>query len=275
MKESINALINGILKQENHLSYSSISAFKKSPLDFIKYKYNKSEPTPAMEFGSMVHKLLLEQNSFFDKYILIPENAPKKPTNVQINAKKPSDDTLNAIEFWDQFISISNNKIIINSSDYHDAEKVIETLYKNQSSFELINSATSFEKEHNFVYDNFLFKAFIDAECDVFRFDLKVVANAEPRKFQRDAIAFGYPIQSAVYEIASGKKDFYNIAVDKTGGVSVHKMTRQTIDYGRRCFDEILENFNRCILEDAWLKSYEFYSNNLYFDFDLPKYLNE
>jgi hypothetical protein len=66
MKESINSLINGILKQENHLSYSSISAFKKSPLDFIKYKYNKSEPTPAMEFGSMVHKLLLEQNSFFD-----------------------------------------------------------------------------------------------------------------------------------------------------------------------------------------------------------------
>ena len=91
MKESINALINGILKQENHLSYSSISAFKKSPLDFIKYKFHKSEPTPAMEFGSMVHKLLLEQNSFFDKYILIPENAPKKPTNVQINAKKHLD----------------------------------------------------------------------------------------------------------------------------------------------------------------------------------------
>jgi hypothetical protein len=275
MKESIDALINGILKQESHLSYSSISAFKKSPLDFIKYKFHKSEPTPAMEFGSMVHKLLLEQNAFFDKYAIIPNDAPKKPTNVQINAKKPSDETLNAIEYWNIFKVSTHNKILINSNEYNDAEKVIESLYKNQSSFELINSATSFEKEHNFVYDNFLFKAFIDAECDLFRFDLKVVASAEPRKFQRDAIAYGYPIQSAVYEIASGKKDFYNIAVDKMGGVSVHKMSRQTIDYGKKCLDDILENFNRCILEDAWLKSYEFYSNNLYYDFDLPKYLNE
>lgn len=275
MKESINALINGILKQESHLSYSSISAFKKSPLDFIKYKFHKSEPTPAMEFGSMVHKLLLEQNTFFDKYAIIPSHAPKKPTNVQINAKKPSDETLSAIEFWNVFKLSTEDKILISSNDYFDAEKVIESLYKNQSSCELINFADSFEKEHNFVYDNFLFKAFIDAECDLFRFDLKVVASAEPKKFQRDAIAYGYPIQSAVYEIASGKKDFYNIAVDKSGGVSVHKMSRQTIDYGKKCFDEILENFNRCILEDAWLKSYEFYSNNLYFDFDLPKYLNE
>ena len=73
MKQSIDALINGILKHENHLSYSSISAFKKSPLDFIKYKFYKSEPTPAMEFGSMVHKLLLEQNKQ-----LIEENTKLK-----------------------------------------------------------------------------------------------------------------------------------------------------------------------------------------------------
>lgn len=275
MKESIDALINSILKHESHLSYSSISAFKKSPLDFIKYKFHKSEPTPAMEFGSMVHKLLLEQNYFFDKYVIIPNDAPKKPTNVQINAKKPSEETLLAIDFWDRFKSLSGNKIIITSNEYNEAEKVVESLYKNEASCELINSATMFEQEHNFFYDNFLFKAFIDAECDNFRFDLKVVANAEPRKFQRDAIAYGYPIQSAVYEIANWKKDFYNIAVDRTGGVSVHKMSRQTIDYGKNCLDDILENFNRCILEDAWLKSYEFYSNKLYYDFDLPKYLNE
>jgi hypothetical protein len=57
-------IISGLMSGESHLSYSSLKAFKKSPIDFINYKMGKKETTDAMLFGSMLHCLVLEPQDF-------------------------------------------------------------------------------------------------------------------------------------------------------------------------------------------------------------------
>lgn len=272
----IHGLINSLLNHEKHLSYSSLSAFKKSPLDFLHYKFKPKEQTPAMAFGSMAHNFILEYHTFFDNYFIIDSDAPKKPTSVQINAKNPSVDTLAAIIYWDNLKNVAGNRTLINNSDMNELEKVANSLFKNVSANNLIIQCKEFEKEYNFNHDNFLFKSFIDAEDSNIRLDLKIVQSAEPKKFQRDAIAYGYHMQAAMYELAGGKRDYYLIALDRNGGVSVNKLSDELIAYGMQEINNLLENFNRCVLEDAWMQSYEFYSSRAdgAYEFELPKYLN-
>ena len=275
-QQQIHDLINRLLSHEKHLSYSSLSAFKKSPLDFLHYKFKPKEQTPAMAFGSMAHNFILEYHNFFDNYFIIDSDAPKKPTSVQINAKNPSVDTLAAIIYWDNLKHEAGNRTFITHSDMNELEKLSDSLFKNISANNLIIQCKEFEKEYNFKHDNFLFKSFIDAEDSNIRLDLKIVQNADPKKFQRDAFNYGYHIQAAMYEIAGGKRDYYLIALDRNGGVSVNKLSDELIAYGRQEINNLLENFNRCILEDAWLQSYEFYSlrSDGAYEFELPKYLN-
>jgi hypothetical protein len=272
----IHNLINSLLNYEKHLSYSSLSAFKKSPLDFLHYKFKPKEQTPAMAFGSMAHNFILEYHTFFDNYYVIDVNAPKKPTSIQINAKKPSDDTIFAIQYWENLSKEAGNLTLITNSDLNELDKLSNSLFKNTAAMHLVIKCKEFEKEYNFKHDNFLFKSFIDAEDSNIRLDLKIVQSAEPKKFQRDAIAYGYHIQAAMYELAGGKRDYYLIALDRNGGVSVNKLSEELIAYGMQEINNLLENFNRCVLEDAWMQSYEFYSSRAdgAYEFELPKYLN-
>ena len=275
-QQQIHDLINGLLNQEKHLSYSSLSAFKKSPLDFLHYKFQQREATPAMAFGSMAHNFILQYETFFSNYYVIDKDAPKRPTIAQYNAKKPSDDTLAAIEYWDDLEQESFGQILITHNDLNELDKISNSLFKNAAAMHLIIKCKDFEKEYDFNHDNFLFKSFIDAEDSNIRLDLKIVQSAEPKKFQRDAIAYGYHMQAAMYELAGGKRDYYLIALDRNGGVSVNKLSDELIAHGMQQINNLLENFNRCILEDAWLQSYEFYSTRSdgAYEFELPKYLN-
>ena len=275
-QQEIHDLINGLLSQEKHLSYSSLSAFKKSPLELFHYKFKQKEQTPAMAFGSMAHNFILQYDTFFSNYYVIDSDAPKKPTIAQYNAKNPSVDTLQAIMYWDDLEQESFGSTLITRNDLKELDKIANSLYKNVAAMNLIIKCKDFEKEYNFNHDNFLFKSFVDAEDSNIRIDLKIVQNADPKKFQRDALAYGYHIQAAMYELAGGKRDYYLIALDKNGGVSVNKLSEELIAHGMQEINILLENFNRCILEDAWMYSYDFYSKRSdgVHEFELPKYLN-
>ena len=54
--------------KRNRLSYSALCAFKKSPNHLLKYWEGKTKVTDAIQFGSIIHKLLLEPDSFNDDY---------------------------------------------------------------------------------------------------------------------------------------------------------------------------------------------------------------
>ena len=88
------------------ISKSGLDLIARSPLHyFAKYRSpdrERDEPTEAMKLGTAVHSAVLEPESFASDYIVVPADAPRRPTTVQLNAKKPSDDTVIAIEWFSE-----------------------------------------------------------------------------------------------------------------------------------------------------------------------------
>lgn len=77
------------------LSNSSMKYLLQSESAFLWHLNNPKKPTPAMEFGTMVHKYLLEQQSFWADYVLIPD----KPENANGSARRDSAEYL-AYKEW-------------------------------------------------------------------------------------------------------------------------------------------------------------------------------
>ena len=273
-QEQLDEFLMKILKKEEHLSFSSLKAFMKSPKDFIDYKFAERKSTKSMDLGTLVHLLVLEPTKFEERYAILPDDAPKKPSITQINAKKPSDDTLKAIAYWNEFEVNNKHKTIISKSDLLDAQSITNNIKFNNSASNILNKCNEYEIPLDFEYNNFRFKGYVDANGENIRADLKIYASSEPRKFQRDAFANSLHVQASIYNIGLGNVPYYLISADKSGGVSTHKISLELIEYGKKQLDNILEEFNRCILENKWHQSYDFYSQRYdgTYIFDRPAY---
>ena len=88
--------------KKNRLSYSALCAFKKSPNHLLKYWEGKTKVTDAMQFGSIIHKLLLEPESFNDDYAIFT------------GARRAGKD-------WQEFKAANEDKQIIKLSELDDA----------------------------------------------------------------------------------------------------------------------------------------------------------
>ena len=67
------------------------------------YSANPPKSTDAKRDGQLIHRAILEPDVFDKTTIVLPADAPKHPTKAQINAKKPSQDSLDAIAWWHDF----------------------------------------------------------------------------------------------------------------------------------------------------------------------------
>lgn len=95
--------------------------------DPFRYIFTPAEPvSPSMLAGSLVDCLWLEPEKFQDRYTVLPPDAPAKPTSRQINAKKPSDATIKAIEFWKNLES--QNKTIITANEAKEGTTAAKAL---------------------------------------------------------------------------------------------------------------------------------------------------
>src|SRR5687768_7626953 len=94
--------------------YHAHPAFGNSDLKMIRtrspahYRYKKDNPepaTPAKRDGRILHCAILEPHLFSKKYAVLPADAPADLRRFR-EAKKPSDDTLAAIAWWDEWTAL-------------------------------------------------------------------------------------------------------------------------------------------------------------------------
>lgn len=234
------------------MSHSAMKEFKRSPRHYLYYRANQVVPTPAMVFGNIFHTIAIEEALFNERYVVIPGNAPKKPTAAQIYAKKPSPESIEAIEWWGRFQKENDRKIVVSQDDYDCAKKMRDALYKNEYAAELISQMTATERVLTWVDDvtGVDMKGLLDLSNDDMTIDLKSAIDADPDTYGMTAYKLGQHRQAALYLDGRGqnkmkKGEFYFIAVEKEPpfGVSVNKASKDFIERGRYEYGEILESF--------------------------------
>lgn len=211
--ESINKLIekltpNESLRLENvpdatyHASTgigsTALKKFMQSPAHYRAYLTEEFKQTPAQAFGSLVHSLVLEPGTFSDRYAVMPKSITSRRTK--------------AYKAW---AAENKGKLELTHDEAQSATHCAESA-KNSFARYLVEGAKTEVSYWKKLPSGLVIKARVDLEFNQTCYDLKTTINAEPNKFARDALNYGYHIQAAHYLMVTGLNEFGLLAVEKT-----------------------------------------------------------
>ena len=215
------------MKQNRPLSYSALKQFDISPNHLLAYWNRDIEPSAAQIKGTLIHTLTLEADKFDEQYAIFEGKVKRGKA-------------------YDEFVESNEGKKIISVNDYNEASLVKAAVWENESVKELFNNTNSTEELIRWRNSGGMYKGFVDGIGDDFIFDLKTCASSEPVKFTNDCFKYGYAMQGAMYLNATGKKDYYIIAVENKlpFNVTLFKMSDELLAYGLSEFERIVANYN-------------------------------
>lgn len=264
-QDQIDAIIMRLIRGEDHLSFTSLNAFRRSPVSFIDYKMGKieetEEETAAMKFGSMLHCLVLESGEFENRYFTF-DDSDKCEELRQGGAKSPRA-TKAYKEWYSLQASSAGDRMIVKPQEAAHARLVANNVKYNRAARRVMDLCPEHEKPIEWTHKNFNFKGFIDGNGEHAIFDLKSMADAEKRKAQRAITDKGMYIQAAMYQHGlnlTALKQHFIIAVDKMSGVSVHELHPRLLHQGMEDYMKLVDYFNVCIINDDFERSFDFWA---------------
>ena len=223
-----------------------------SPEKFKYFLDNPEPPSPAFVFGSMVHKLLLEPETFDDEYAIAPE------VDKRTKAGK---------EEWAAFCAAANGKTVVSAEDYDTAFRMAEKVLNNPKTYALLNG----KHEVPFFWTDEDTGEGCKVRCDCLTWedgsdvptvvDYKSATDARTRKFSSDAAQYGYFLQAAMYTEgvmkALGLKQrpgFKFIVQEKKPPYAFNIVTvpEEAMLYGIDTFRELIGTYHECKEMDNW-----------------------
>lgn len=185
------------------LNYSGAKVLiSNSPAHYQAYLTAQREETKALRMGRLTHALVLEPEVVSSRFVMLPADAPKKPTKAQLEAKKPSDETLATIAWWHKFNADAEGKSIVDSDEWSVCCSVAMSMAETIRKLGLTIVAT--EVMLLVDYCGCPLKAAIDAVAtdengDEWIIDLKSTEDASPKAFLQSSRSYRYPLQSHMY----------------------------------------------------------------------------
>lgn len=228
------------------ISRSSLFQMSRSPAHFKYAMENKGQETDALRFGTMFHTFVLEPELFEKKYVLI---------------SKIDRRTKEGKALFEQIAE--SGKQIVTTEEFETINAMRESIYSNKYAMALLKG----EKEISYYWQDEM--TGIDCKCrpDCITpigdlniiVDLKSCTNAETTAFMKDALKFGYDLQSAQYKtgvelIESKPHKFVFIAVEKTApyGLNILEADEIFIRKGYDDFRTYLGTLKHCRETDNW-----------------------
>jgi exodeoxyribonuclease VIII len=215
---------------KKHLSYSALSQFKKSPNHLLAYWNGDNKTSDAMQFGSLVHKLLLQPESFGDEFSVF-------------------EGSRRAGKVWQEFKKTNQDKTIIKQSELDAANNILNNAMNHEVVKTMLANATDKELQLNWKHKGVDFKGFADLittfegnQCVV---DIKTTSDAGNR-FYRDLYYNDYKMQLAMYQEQFSKEcDAYIIAIETTSpfNVQVYKLDESLLFKGWMDYDHYTQKF--------------------------------
>ena len=277
------------LKRMSNTEYHSLDYVSKSHLDEV----NKSpfhywdryinpdrvvpEPTKQMLLGSAMHTMVLEPDLFEKEYLVESANAPKRPTAAQLNAKKPSTQTLDAIAYWKKFDEKANGKNLISIDDYERLTIMRKRIFDHPAASTILNMSGVTEQSYQWKDSQTgeICKSRPDFHTDdgTLIVDLKTTSDASELGFQKSVHNFRYHVQAGFYlRSIEEAQQFVFIAVESKPPylVAVYNASTDMINAGNRVADKNLATLAQCRKTGKWTG----YSEEIT-TLDLPRFNND
>jgi len=224
------------------ISRSELWHMNESPEKFKYYRENPPEPTPALLFGQVVHKLMLQPETFDDDFAVAPDVDRR---------------TKDGREAYNAFLMASDGKGIVTPDMYETAQSMAQRALQEPFVAKLLNG----QKEVPFFWTDE--DTGIDCKCrldclneigeNLIIVDYKSCTDASNDGFMRDAIKYGYHFQSAMYSEGvqrnTGRKPlFVFIAQEKTEpySINIFQADEAFVQYGRDIMREYLGIYKYC-----------------------------
>lgn len=244
------------------LTKSGLMSLRKSPAHFYQWMVSPPDPsTQAMALGTATHTLVFEPEKWTTDIVIIPEDAPKKPTATQLRAEEPSDKATLSIDWWNDFNEKAMGKTIITQEQLIHAEGMANAVLGNEECLAYLK------------YPNAQSELSISAiervkgldiackmRCDLLTndgkviVDLKTTQDSEQESFSKKFFSLGYWMQAAHY-IATARaaglpvERFIFIAVESSPpySVAMYELNEKSLEKAFQIRKRLLETLADCI----------------------------
>lgn len=234
----------------NHpaVSRSELWKLQQSPEKFAYAKNHPEEPTPALLFGQVFHKLALEPDSFEQEYAVAPKCDRRTKEGKAI---------------WAEFQTDAGDKTIVPMEMFEQAVEMRKSLMSVPFAVKLLAG----RKEVPFFWKDDLTgeecKCRVDCLNENFSqpivVDLKSTTDASTEEFTKAAINYGYDLQSAMYSEGveanlMQKPLFVFIAVEKDPpyAVNILQADELLIRRGHGLYRNLLDTYHDCKVSGNW-----------------------
>ena len=99
------------------VSASGLRVFARSPWHY-KHRVQINKPTRPMLRGTLAHCALLEPDAMAARYVVVPEDAPRRPTEAQWKAVKSSPESKAAKDWWAEFNRGAFGREVITAAEW-------------------------------------------------------------------------------------------------------------------------------------------------------------
>lgn len=226
------------------LGSTKLKTVLKSPAKFQWDLTHKSEPTPAMKFGTLFHEAVLEKELFEDTYRVMPDFYGRGSTvqkeewaaRTKLAGKKVIDE--------DDFEKIS---IMLKSVTNHKQASRLLSCGKSEDSYFATIDETPLKCRPDFLRDGKIIS------------DIKTTAK-DINTFNRVILDYGYHISAAVYldvvsaELGTKYDEFILIAVQSVPPFETitFLIDEGSIDAGRSLYKKAIRRYKECSLSGVW-----------------------
>lgn len=242
------------------ISRSELWVIDESPEKFKWFKDHPVPPTPALVFGQIVHKLLLQPTTFADEFAVAP--------NVNRRSKAGKEE-------YDAFLAANEGKTVIDEDDFDVAVDMVNKIIDDPACKSLITGEHEVPLFWTDPDTGEYCKCRLDALTYIdgkpFVVDYKTASSVRTDIFNNVIYKYGYHFQAAMYSEGvmrsmglSERPGFIFIAQEKKPPYSINRVliTDDVMTAGVDKFRELIGIYHSCKEMNYWY-GYNGISNEL------------